>query len=83
MASEISFEEEGLDQQTEHCGSYNLSAAVSESKSSSSFSYRRYNVDGVFCTLPSSPFACRSFTGPSGFLAELPPPVIRRKMEED
>ncbi|KAM7480462.1 hypothetical protein LguiA_028675 [Lonicera macranthoides] len=41
MVSEISSEEEGFNQQNEHCGSYSLSADVSESESYSSFSYYR------------------------------------------
>lgn len=76
MASEISSEEEGFDQQSEHCGSYSLSADVSETESSSSFSNRRYDADGASCSMPSSPLARRPFTGTPGFPAELPQPLL-------
>ncbi|KAM7486313.1 hypothetical protein LguiA_002322 [Lonicera macranthoides] len=83
MASEISSQEEGFDQQSEHCGSYSLSVNVSESESSSSFSYRRYDIDNASCCMPLSHLAHHPFIGTPGFPAKLTPPVIGGKMEED
>ncbi|KAK9164630.1 hypothetical protein Syun_005532 [Stephania yunnanensis] len=50
-------EEDGFDQQSERYGSYTLSADVSESESSSSFSCRRYDAEGCSSSLTSSPLA--------------------------
>lgn len=47
--------DEGSDQQSERCGSYSLSADVSESESCSSFSCRRFDGEGASCSLTSSP----------------------------
>ncbi|CAN4112603.1 unnamed protein product [Withania somnifera] len=73
--------EEGSDQQSERCGSYTLSADVSESESSSSsFSCRRYDAEGASSSMASSPLACQRFTAKSEFPA--PPfmfPVIGGK----
>ncbi|KAM7496404.1 hypothetical protein LguiA_020818 [Lonicera macranthoides] len=90
LFNEISSEEEGFDQQSEHCGSYSLSANVSESESSS-FSYRWYDADGAFCYMPLFPLAHRSFTGTPSFPAKLPPPdwredgrrLMTKKIEEE
>ncbi|KAE8663517.1 Rop guanine nucleotide exchange factor 1 [Hibiscus syriacus] len=53
MASECS--DEGSDQQSERCGSYSLSADVSESESCSSFSCRRFDGEGCSSSMTSSP----------------------------
>ncbi|KAF5745789.1 Rho guanyl-nucleotide exchange factor 1 [Tripterygium wilfordii] len=54
MGSESS--EEGSDQQSERCGSYSLSADVSESESCSSFSGRRFDGEGgASSSMASSP----------------------------
>lgn len=49
--------DDGSDQQSERCGSYSLSADVSESESctSSSFSCRRFDGEGASSSLASSP----------------------------
>ena len=49
-------DEDGSDHQSERCGSYSLSADVSESESSADFSGRRFASDpGPSGSLPSSP----------------------------
>ncbi|KAL3383216.1 hypothetical protein AABB24_002623 [Solanum stoloniferum] len=69
--------EEGSDQQSERCGSYNLSADVSESESSSSsFSCRRYDAEGASSSMASSPLACRRFTAKSEFPTPMLPPFM-------
>lgn len=70
--------EEGSDQQSERCGSYSLSADVSESESSSSssFSCRRYDAEGASSSMASSPLACRRFTSKSEFKASMVPPFM-------
>uniref|UniRef100_A0A1D1XGN4 Rop guanine nucleotide exchange factor 1 n=1 Tax=Anthurium amnicola TaxID=1678845 RepID=A0A1D1XGN4_9ARAE len=64
----VSSEDAG-DQQSERCGSYSLSADVSESESSSDFSGRRYAGDpGPSGSLPSSPLSAgASGTGKAVF----------------
>ncbi|KAM1243636.1 hypothetical protein ACFX15_034493 [Malus domestica] len=47
--------EDGSDQQSERCGSYSLSADVSESESCSSFSCRRFDAEGASSSMTSSP----------------------------
>ncbi|KAJ4967124.1 hypothetical protein NE237_018973 [Protea cynaroides] len=72
--------EDGFDQQSERFGSYSLSADVSESESSSSFSCRRYDAEGASSSLASSPLAGRPLNVNSGF--PVPPlmlPVIGGK----
>ncbi|PSS21784.1 Rop guanine nucleotide exchange factor like [Actinidia chinensis var. chinensis] len=59
--------EEGLDQQSDLCRSYSLSADVSESESSSSFSCRRYDAEGASSSMVSSPPACRLMNRNFGF----------------
>ncbi|XP_042494763.1 rop guanine nucleotide exchange factor 1-like isoform X2 [Macadamia integrifolia] len=59
--------EDGFDQQSERYGSYSLSADVSESESSSSFSCRRYDAEGASSSLASSPLAGRPLNLNSGF----------------
>ncbi|KAK4340506.1 hypothetical protein RND71_041968 [Anisodus tanguticus] len=62
---------------SERCGSYSLSADVSESESSSSsFSCRRYDAEGASSSFASSPLACRSFAGKSEFPAPMKPPFM-------
>ncbi|CAM8987294.1 unnamed protein product [Rhodiola kirilowii] len=61
--------EECSDQLSDRCGSYSISADVSESESCSSFSYRRFNGDGASSSMASSP---RPGVGGFGF----PPPVM-------
>ncbi|KAM3376765.1 rop guanine nucleotide exchange factor 1 [Capsicum galapagoense] len=70
--------EEGSDQQSERCGSYSLSADVSESESSSSssFSCRRYDAEGASSSMASSPLACRRFASKSEFKASMVPPFM-------
>nr|XP_009794968.1 PREDICTED: rop guanine nucleotide exchange factor 1 isoform X2 [Nicotiana sylvestris] len=69
--------EEGSDQQSERCGSYSLSADVSESESSSSsFSCRRYDAEGASSSMASSPLACRRFAAKSEFPAPMIPPFM-------
>lgn len=48
-------DDDGSDQQSERCGSYSLSADVSESESCSSFSYRRFDCEGASSSITSSP----------------------------
>lgn len=64
--------EEGSDQQSERCGSYNVSADVSESESSSSFTCRRY--DGASSSMASSPLTTWNVGGKSAFPLQMPPP---------
>lgn len=64
--------EDGSDQQSERCGSYNVSADVSESESSSSFTCRRY--DGASSSLASSPLTTWNVGGKSAFPLQMPPP---------
>uniref|UniRef100_A0A5B7C770 Putative rop guanine nucleotide exchange factor 1 n=1 Tax=Davidia involucrata TaxID=16924 RepID=A0A5B7C770_DAVIN len=68
--------EDGSDQQSERCGSYSLSADVSESESSSSFSCRRYDAEGASSSMASSPLACRPMIGNSAFSVVPPPPLM-------
>ncbi|KAK9286893.1 hypothetical protein L1049_015300 [Liquidambar formosana] len=63
--------EDGFDQQSERCGSYSLSADVSESESCSSFSCRRFDAEGASSSMTSSP---RPGIGNFGFQA--PPPTL-------
>ncbi|KAL6963643.1 Rop guanine nucleotide exchange factor 1 [Sarracenia purpurea var. burkii] len=74
--------EDGSDQPSELCGSYSLSADVSESESSSSFSCRRYDAEGASSSMASSPLACRLMNGISSFPPPPPPfmfPVVGGK----
>ncbi|XP_042487975.1 rop guanine nucleotide exchange factor 1-like [Macadamia integrifolia] len=66
--------EDGFDEQSERFGSYSLSADVSESESSSSFSCRRYDGEGASSSLASSPLAGRPPTGNSA--VPMPPPLM-------
>ncbi|OVA10872.1 PRONE domain [Macleaya cordata] len=66
--------EDGLDQHSERYGSYSLSADVSESESSSSFSLRRYDGEGASSSLSSSPLTCRPVSRISGF--PVAPPIM-------
>ncbi|XP_018841526.1 rop guanine nucleotide exchange factor 1-like [Juglans regia] len=77
----VSEEEEdryGSDQeQSERCGSYSLSADVSESESCSSFSSRRFDAEvGASSSMTSSP---RPAAGNFGFTAPMMLPVIGGK----
>lgn len=47
--------DDGSDQQSDRCGSYSLSANVSESESCSSFSCRRFDAEGASSSMTSSP----------------------------
>lgn len=47
--------DDGSDQQSDRCGSYSLSADVSESESCSSFSCRRFDAEGASSSMTSSP----------------------------
>lgn len=66
--------EEGVDDQSDRCGSYSLSADVSESESCSSFSCRRYDGEGASSSMTSSPLACRPVLGNSSF--PMGPPLM-------
>ncbi|XP_059653916.1 rop guanine nucleotide exchange factor 1 [Cornus florida] len=68
--------DDGDDQQSERCGSYSLSADVSESESSSSFSCRRFDGEGASTSLASSPLARRPMYGNFGFPVAPPPPIM-------
>ncbi|GAB2267801.1 Rop guanine nucleotide exchange factor 1 [Dionaea muscipula] len=71
----VSSEDEGYDQQSERYGSYNLSADISESESSCSFSCRRFDdADGLSCSVSPSPLGCRPVVGNCSFAA--PPPLV-------
>ena len=66
--------EEGSDQQSERCGSYSLSADVSESESSGSFTCRRCYHDGAassssLASSPPPPNQDNNVVGNSVFLA--------------
>ena len=67
----------GSDQQSERCGSYSLSADVSESESCSSFSCRRFDGEGCSSSMTSSPRL--PTVGGFGFRAPLMLPVIGGK----
>lgn len=60
---------DGSDQQSERCGSYSLSADVSESESCSSFSCRRFDGEGCSSSMTSSP---RLMAARGGFGFQLP-----------
>lgn len=47
--------DDGSDQLSDRCGSYSLSADVSESESCSSFSCRRFDGEGASSSMASSP----------------------------
>ncbi|KAH0978086.1 hypothetical protein GBA52_027805 [Prunus armeniaca] len=69
--------EDGSDQQSEErCGSYSLSADVSESESCSSFSCRRFDAEGASSSMTSSP---RQVPGNFCFQAPVMLPVIGGK----
>lgn len=75
MAS-VSSEDES-DRQSERCGSYSLSADVSESESSSSnFSCLRFDAEGASSSMASTP---RPFAGNFFFPAPVMLPVIGGK----
>ena len=67
----------GSDQQSERCGSYSLSADVSESESCSSFSCRRFNGEGCSSSMTSSPMLPAA--GGFGFQVPMMLPVIGGK----
>ena len=69
--------EDGSDQQSERCGSYSLSADVSESESCSSFSGRRFDAEGASSSVTVSPrpVAAQHFSFP----AQVVLPVIGGK----
>ena len=69
--------DDGSDQQSERCGSYSLSADVSESESCSSFSCRRFDGEGCSSSMTSSPRL--PTVGGFGFRAPLMLPVIGGK----
>lgn len=74
MAGSESSEEGSADQQSEErCGSYSLSADVSESESSGSFPSHHYN--GSSSSLASPPPPLPLATGNSAFLDPLMPPA--------
>lgn len=77
MASILS--EECSDPSDDCCGSYSLSADVSESESSSSFSGRRFNADGALSSMASSPLARCRFAGTLGCPAPVMFPVVGGK----
>ncbi|XP_047323285.1 rop guanine nucleotide exchange factor 1-like [Impatiens glandulifera] len=56
--------EDASDHRSELCGSYTLSADISESESSSSFSCRRYDAEGASSSMASSPFPCQKMPPP-------------------
>ncbi|GMH02933.1 hypothetical protein Nepgr_004772 [Nepenthes gracilis] len=70
----LSSEDEAYDEQSDRCGSYSLSADVSESESSSGFSCRRFDADGVSCSMTPSPLGYRPVVGNCSFPA--PPPLV-------
>lgn len=74
----VSSEDDVSDQQSERCGSYSLSADVSESEScsSSSFSCRRFDAEGASSSMTSSP---RPVAGGFGFPVPVMVPVIGGK----
>ncbi|KAK2665659.1 hypothetical protein Ddye_004233 [Dipteronia dyeriana] len=81
MTGSVASDDDGSDQQSERCGSYSLSADVSESEScssSSSFSCRRFDAgEGASSSMTSSPrqVAARRF----GFPVPVMLPVIGGK----
>ncbi|KAI4350239.1 hypothetical protein L6164_004712 [Bauhinia variegata] len=75
MAS-VSSEDES-EQQSERCGSYSLSADVSESESCSSFSCRRFDVEGASSSVTLSPHPVAA--GPFNYPAQVMLPVIGGK----
>ncbi|XP_044489929.1 rop guanine nucleotide exchange factor 1-like isoform X2 [Mangifera indica] len=74
----VTSDDEASDQQSERCGSYSLSADVSESESCStnSFSCRRFDAEGGSSSLTSSP---RPVAGGFGFPIPVMVPVIGGK----
>lgn len=60
----------------DRCGSYSLSADVSESESSTSFSGRRFDADSLSAESPLGP---RAFAGSSAFPAPVMFPVVGGK----
>ncbi|XWS67683.1 hypothetical protein CRYUN_Cryun04dG0026900 [Craigia yunnanensis] len=71
------YSDDGSDQQSERCGSYSLSADVSESESCSSFSCRRFNGEGCSSSMTSSPRLPTA--GRFGFQVPVMLPVIGGK----
>ncbi|KAE8724923.1 Rop guanine nucleotide exchange factor 1 [Hibiscus syriacus] len=69
--------DDGFDQQSERCGSYNVSADVSESESCSSFSCRRFDGEGCSSSMTSSPRL--PAVGRFGFQVPMMLPVIGGK----
>ncbi|XVE67221.1 hypothetical protein DITRI_Ditri08aG0142700 [Diplodiscus trichospermus] len=69
--------DDGSDQQSERCGSYSLSADVSESESCSSFSCRRFDGEGCSSSMTSSPRLLTA--GGFGFRVPVMLPVIGGK----
>lgn len=63
--------EDGSDQLSDRCGSYSLSADVSESESCSSFSCRRFDGEGASSSMTSSPRQ-----GIGNFCFPPPPPLM-------
>lgn len=56
MVGTVSSDDDGgSEQQSERCGSYSLSADVSESESCSSLSCRRFDAEGASSSISSSP----------------------------
>ncbi|XVF45607.1 hypothetical protein PTKIN_Ptkin02bG0220000 [Pterospermum kingtungense] len=73
----VSSDDDGSDQQSERCGSYSLSADISESESGSSFSCRRFNGEGCSRSMTSSPRL--QAAGGFGFHVPVMLPVIGGK----
>ncbi|KAE8668977.1 Rop guanine nucleotide exchange factor 1 [Hibiscus syriacus] len=69
--------DDGFDQRSERCGSYSVSADVSESESCSSFSCRRLDGEGCSSSMTSSPRLPAA--GRFGFQVPLMLPVIGGK----
>ncbi|KAL1833297.1 hypothetical protein ACET3Z_002948 [Daucus carota] len=72
----ISSEECSDQQSDDRGGSYSLSADVSESESSSSFSGCRFNAEAASSSMASTPLARRAFTGNAGCPAPVMFPVV-------
>ncbi|KAH1122719.1 hypothetical protein J1N35_005879 [Gossypium stocksii] len=70
--------DDGFDEQSERCGSYSLSADVSESESCSSFSYRWFDGEGCSSSMTSSSPRLPA-AGRFGFQVPLMLPVIGGK----
>lgn len=70
--------DDGFDEQSERCGSYSLSADVSESESCSSFSHRRFDGEGCSSSMTSSSPRLPA-AGRFGFQVPLMLPVIGGK----